>query len=96
MAAEYHRDIIVVEAAYNWRPGNYVNKLAPFPESSEGQRTFLDELNRVVMETPDGRGKGVFWWEPMVQGELTIRGFFDDHYNALPVVTVFDRFVHGK
>jgi arabinogalactan endo-1,4-beta-galactosidase len=96
MAAEYHKDIIVVEAAYNWRPGNYINKLAPFPESPEGQRAFLDELNRVVMETPDGRGKGVFWWEPMVQGDLTIRGFFDDHYNALPVVTIFDRFAHGK
>jgi arabinogalactan endo-1,4-beta-galactosidase len=96
MAAEYHKDIIVVEAAYNWRPGNYVNKLAPFPESPEGQRTFLDELNRVVMETPDGRGKGVFWWEPAVKGELTIRGFFDDHNDALPVITVFDRFAHGK
>jgi arabinogalactan endo-1,4-beta-galactosidase len=96
MAAEYHKDIIVVEAAYNWRPGNYVNKLGPFPESPEGQRTFLDELNRVVMETPDGRGKGVFWWEPMVQGELTTRGFFDNHYDALPVITVFDRFAHGK
>lgn len=96
MAANYQKDIIVVEAAYNWRPGNYGNKLAPFPESPEGQRTFLDELNRVVMETPGGRGKGVFWWEPAVTGDLTIRGFFDDQYNALPVVSVFDRFALGK
>jgi arabinogalactan endo-1,4-beta-galactosidase len=92
MAREYHKDIIVVEAAYNWKPGNYVNKPAPFPESPEGQREFLDELNRVIMETPDGRGKGIFWWEPMVKGPLTVRGFFDDQYNALPVITVFDRF----
>jgi arabinogalactan endo-1,4-beta-galactosidase len=96
MAARYQKDIIVVETAYNWRPGNYVNKPAPFPESPEGQRAFLDELNRVVMATPNGRGKGVFWWEPAVKGELTIRGFFDDHDNALPVVTVFDRFTRGK
>jgi hypothetical protein len=27
-----------------------------------------------------------------VKGRLAIRGFFDDQYNALPVVTVFDRF----
>jgi arabinogalactan endo-1,4-beta-galactosidase len=92
MAREYQKDIIVVEAAYNWKPGNYVNKPAPFPESPEGQREFLDELNRVVMETPNGKGKGLFWWEPAVRGSLTIRGLFDDQYNALPAMTVFDRF----
>jgi arabinogalactan endo-1,4-beta-galactosidase len=92
MASEYQKDIIVVEAAYNWQPGNYVNNPAPFPESPEGQRAFLDEVNRVVMGTPNGRGKGVFWWEPAVSGRLAIRGFFDEQHNALPVITVFDRF----
>jgi arabinogalactan endo-1,4-beta-galactosidase len=92
MAREYQKDIIVVEAAYNWQPGNYVGKPTPFPESPEGQREFLDEVNRVVMETPNGRGKGVFWWEPVVTGPLAIRGFFDEQHNALPVITVFDRF----
>jgi arabinogalactan endo-1,4-beta-galactosidase len=93
MAKEYKKDIIVVETAYNWKPGNYIGKPAPFPESAEGQREFLDELNRVVMETPDGHGKGVFWWEPAVQGPLTIRGMFDDQHKALPAMTVFDRFM---
>lgn len=92
MAREYQKDVIVVEAAYNWQPGNYIGKLAPFPESPEGQREFLDEVNRVVLQTPNGRGKGVFWWEPAVTGPLTIRGFFDEQHNALPVLTVFDRF----
>jgi len=92
MAGEYQKDIIVVETAYNWKPGNYINKPAPFSESPQGQRDFLDELNRVVVETPNGRGKGVFWWEPAVQGDLTIRGLFDDQHNALPAMTVFDRF----
>jgi arabinogalactan endo-1,4-beta-galactosidase len=92
MASAYRKDIIVVETAYNWQPGNYVNKLAPFPESPEGQREFLDEVNRTVIATPNGRGKGVFWWEPAVTGQLAIRGFFDDQHNALPVITVFDRF----
>jgi arabinogalactan endo-1,4-beta-galactosidase len=92
MAREYQKDIIVVETAYNWQPGNYIGKPAPFPESPEGQRAFLDELNHVVMQTPYGHGKGVFWWEPAVKGNLEIRGFFDGQYNALPVVTVFDRF----
>jgi arabinogalactan endo-1,4-beta-galactosidase len=96
MATAYPQDIIVVETAYNWRPGNYLGKLAPFPESPEGQRAFLDELNRVVMQTPNHRGKGVFWWEPAVKGDLAMRGFFDDHFNALPVVNIFDRFARGK
>ncbi|HZF14942.1 MAG TPA: glycosyl hydrolase 53 family protein [Steroidobacteraceae bacterium] len=92
MAHEYGKDIIVVEAAYNWRPAEYVGKAAPFPETPEGQRQFLDEVNRVVMETPNGHGKGVFWWEPAVTGRLGSRGYFDDKQNALPVITVFDRF----
>jgi arabinogalactan endo-1,4-beta-galactosidase len=92
MAREYQKDIIVVEAAYNWRPAEYVGKPAPFPETAEGQRQFLDELNRVVMETPDGRGRGIFWWEPAVRGSLESRGYFDEKHSALPVITVFDRF----
>lgn len=96
MAREYHKPIIVVETAYNWKPGNYMSRPAPFPESAEGQRQFLDELNRVVIGTPDGLGAGVFWWEPAVDGPLAVRGYFDDQHNALPVITVFDRFTRGK
>lgn len=92
MANVYQKDIIVVEVAYNWKPSEYRNKLAPFPETPEGQRQFLDEVNRVVLSTPHNRGKGVFWWEPAVMGGLRRRGMFDDDGNALPVITVFDRF----
>jgi arabinogalactan endo-1,4-beta-galactosidase len=92
MANEYQKDIIVVEAAYNWRPTEYRNKEAPFPETPEGQRQFLEQVNRIVLETPHGRGKGVFWWEPAVTGGLRSRGFFGDDGNALPVITVFDGF----
>jgi len=92
MANEYKKDIIVVEAAYNWKPGEYAKKPGPFPETPEGQRQFLEEVNRMVMATPNGLGKGVFWWEPAVGGGLNRRGFFDDNSNALPVMTVFDKF----
>lgn len=93
MANEYQKDIIIVEAAYNWRPAEYKNKKAPFPETPEGQRQFLDEVNRVVLNTPYNRGKGVFWWEPAVMGGLRRRGMFDDDGNALPVISVFDKFM---
>ena len=94
MARTYPQDIVVVETAYHWQPSGeaYLKKPGPFPESPDGQRQFLDELNRVVMQTPNGRGRGVFWWEPAVAGPLTSRGYFDEKHNALPVIGVFDRF----
>ncbi|MDB4584722.1 arabinogalactan endo-1,4-beta-galactosidase, partial [Draconibacterium sp.] len=55
-ANEYKKDIMVVEAAYNFTPKEYVGKLAPFPETPEGQKEFLDEVNRVVLNVPEGRG----------------------------------------
>jgi len=91
MANRYRQDIILVEAAYNWKPAEYKNSAAPFPETPEGQRQFLQDVNRAVRSTPHGRGKGLFWWEPAVAGGLRSRGFFDDDGNTLPVITVFDR-----
>jgi arabinogalactan endo-1,4-beta-galactosidase len=88
----YNKDVIVVEAAYNWTPGNYRTKPAPFPETPEGQKEFWEEVNRTVQAAPDGRGIGVFWWEPAVGGGRGGRGFFDKDGNVLPVITVFDKF----
>jgi arabinogalactan endo-1,4-beta-galactosidase len=79
-----------VEVAYCWRPTEYRKRPGPFPETPEGQRAFLDEVNRLVLATPGGRGIGVFWWEPAVVGPLRSRGYFGDDGNALPVLQVFD------
>jgi arabinogalactan endo-1,4-beta-galactosidase len=96
MANRYQKDIIVVEAAWNWKPAEYQGKTAPWPETPEGQRCFLEAVNQAVLATPGNRGMGVFWWEPAVTGRLRSRGFFDDDGNALPVITVFDHFsTHG-
>jgi arabinogalactan endo-1,4-beta-galactosidase len=92
MAREYQKDIILVEVAYCWRPTEYKQRKGPFPETPEGQRGFLEEVNRLVLNTPEGRGIGVFWWEPAVAGPLRNRGFFDDDGNVLPVIEVFDKF----
>lgn len=90
MATTYNKDIILVEVAYCWRPTEFRNKPAPFPETPEGQKEFLEEVNRLVLSTPNNRGIGIFWWEPAVTGRLRNRGFFDDDGNALPVINVFD------
>lgn len=92
MANRYQKDIIVVEVAWNWKPTEYQGKSAPWPETPEGQRCFLEAVNQAVRATPGNRGMGVFWWEPAVTGRLRSRGFFDDDGNALPVITVFDHF----
>jgi len=94
-ANTYHKDIVIVETAYNWRPGRETaDRVGPFPETPEGQRDYLDELTRVALGTPDERCQGIFWWEPAVggRGGLVSRSFFDDEGNALPVLTVFDKY----
>jgi arabinogalactan endo-1,4-beta-galactosidase len=42
--------------------------------------------------TEGGCGIGDFWWEPAVFGPLRSRGYFGDDGNALPVISVFNRF----
>ena len=48
-----------------------------------------------MLATSEGRGKGVFWWEPAVTRRNN-RAMFDDDNNALPVIGVFDKFTKGK
>jgi arabinogalactan endo-1,4-beta-galactosidase len=91
-ANEYGKDVMVVETAYYWQENDETrNKLHPYPETPEGQRDFLDAITQAVMNAPNGHGKGVFWWEPAVTGNLG-RGFFDDDGNSLPVLGVYDKY----
>ena len=93
MARTYKKEIIVVESAYNFGPAQYRDKPAPFPETPEGQKEFLEEVNHAVLDVPDGLGKGVFWWEPAAENKrFGYRTFFDAKGNVQPVITVFDRF----
>jgi arabinogalactan endo-1,4-beta-galactosidase len=91
-ARTYQKNIILVEVAYNWMPAEYRDTLAPFPESPEGQREFLEEVNRIVLQIPDDRGCGVFWWEPAVSRRGS-RSYFDETGNVLPVIEVFDKYM---
>ena len=88
----FDKDIIVVETAYNWQPSEYKNRPEPFPETPEGQKEFLETLNRTLLNIRSRKIKGVFWWEPAVTGPLGSRSFFDENGNALPVIHVFDKY----
>jgi arabinogalactan endo-1,4-beta-galactosidase len=90
-AIRYKKPIIIVETAYDWRDHeDFKARKAPFPETPEGQREFFTALVKVVKATPNGLGKGVFWWEPMAEGSIAKRALFDDQHNALPAIHTFD------
>ncbi len=93
-AITYHKPIVLAEVSYPWEPYTKQPDEAPFPQTAEGQKQWLQALNQIVEETPDHLGGGLFWWEPAVPKEhqLTDRGFFDTDGNVLPVITVFDAF----
>jgi arabinogalactan endo-1,4-beta-galactosidase len=83
---------IFKDHGYNWKLAEYRNKLTPFLETPEGQKKLLKEVNRIVLNTPNNRKKGIFWWEPAVpRSSFRSGGTFDDNGNALFVITVFDK-----
>src|ERR1043166_1133348 len=96
MAETYHKDIVIVETGYPWKASEYRNTAGPCPESPQGQRDFLDEVNRLVLATPHGLGKGIFWWEPVWPDSRNAHGMFDENGEALPVVWTFDKWTKGK
>lgn len=88
-ARRYDKEIIVVETGYYWRQSRYFSTTKPpFPETPEGQREWLETVNQIVMNVPDGLGKGVFWWEPMSRG----RGYFDDQGRIQPIIHAFEKY----
>jgi arabinogalactan endo-1,4-beta-galactosidase len=90
MASNYRKPIIVVETAYSWKPDNYRKKPGPYPETPQGQADFLAAVAQTVAATPNGLGRGVFWWEPAVNNDLVRRALFDDKGEALPAIHAFD------
>jgi arabinogalactan endo-1,4-beta-galactosidase len=97
LTKNFDKDIILVETAYNWRPAEYKNAPAPFPETPEGQRQFLEAVNRTLLSIPSRQIKGIFWWEPAVKkGPIRSRGMFGEDGNALPVINVFEKYKRGE
>ncbi len=88
-AIEYEKEIILVETGYYWTQSRYFrDQPGPFQETPEGQRQWLEAVNEIVMATPNGLGKGVFWWEPMMRS----RGYFDNDGNVLPIIHAFEKY----
>lgn len=87
MGGKYAKDIILVEVAYT----TLADGTSPFPMTNEGQADFLDSVDRIVRAAPNGRGKGVMWWEPTASSGS--RNLFDGSGNAKPAMKVFDKYI---
>ena len=74
IAKRYNKDLIVVEAAYGYTldncdnaENNFTAKEAAdggYPGTVQGQADFLHDLMKSIVDVPDHRGKGIFYWEP--------------------------------
>ena len=89
-AGRYPHDIVVAEA------GDYYTGSGKTPES---QKAYLEEVIQRVQDTPDGKGKGVFYWEPTWvwnAGDVSRRALFEpdptwDNVNMLMGMEAFDK-----
>lgn len=74
LTTRYDKDVIVVETAYpftlewNDEQGNIMGGESDlhegYPATLQGQAAFFRELRRIVKEVPNGRGVGLYFWEP--------------------------------
>ncbi|NIY47060.1 glycoside hydrolase family 53 protein [Cedecea colo] len=74
ISQRYKKDVIVVEAAYAWTLENCDNTENSFqqkeeqnggyPATVQGQYDYVHDLMQAVVNVPNQRGKGVFYWEP--------------------------------
>jgi len=74
ISKRYNKDVIVVEAAYAYTLDNCDNaensfqakeeKDGGYPGTVQGQYNYIHDLMQAVINVPDHRGKGIFYWEP--------------------------------
>jgi len=117
LASRYQRPVVVVETAYGFttaqhdhEPNIFNASLASaggYPASSQGQADALRAVFDAVKAVPNGRGLGVFYWEPTwtaVSGAgwdpddpssgngWENQAVFDYSGRALPALAVFGQF----
>ena len=118
ISARYNKEVIVAETAYaytldNGDPhGNIFGpdqeKEAGYPATLQGQATEVRAIMDVMAKVPNGKGKGIFYWEGgwiPVEGAGWAAGegnawenqaFFDFKGNTLPSLKVFNAVSSGQ
>ena len=112
ISERYHKDVVIAETAYAFTLENadgYPNlfdeneqNLGGYKATVQGQATAMRDVMAAVAKVPDGRGLGIFYWEPdwiPVEGaswktgegnEWDNQAMFDSKGNALPSLNVFN------
>lgn len=74
LASTYGKEVCVVETAYAWTTddgdgsGNVFikgdEKVGGYPATVEGQGKFISDLKEIILNVPNNKGIGFFYWEP--------------------------------
>lgn len=74
LASTYGKEVCVVETAYAWTTddgdgsGNVFikgdEKVGGYPATVEGQSKFINDLKEIILNVPNHKGIGFFYWEP--------------------------------
>ncbi len=105
ISQKYDKDIIIVETSYPWTLKDYdqvpnwmsdpARLHAGYPASVPGQQSFLEDVITILKNVPNGRGKGIFYWQPIDispprcgSGAENI-ALFDFHGMLLPSIKAF-------
>jgi arabinogalactan endo-1,4-beta-galactosidase len=103
---DYGKDIVIVEAAYPWTldwfdyqhniVGDSSQLHEGYPATPEGQRSFLNDLMEIIGDTPNGKGRGIFYWSPEhisvpgVESPWENLALFDFYGNVLESIEAFE------
>jgi arabinogalactan endo-1,4-beta-galactosidase len=112
ISERYHKDVVIAETAYAFTLDNgdvFANlfgeneqNMGGYKATVQGQATAMRDVMAAVSKVPDGKGLGVFYWEPdwiPVKGAGWKTGegnawdnqaMFDFKGNALPSINVFN------
>lgn len=112
ISARYDKPVVIAEAAYAFTLddadgfanlfGKNDQNLGGYKATVQGQATAIRDVIAAVAKVPDGRGLGIFYWEPdwiPVEGAGWKTGegnawdnqaMFDSYGNALPSINVFN------
>ena len=74
LASTYNKEVCVVETAYAWttEDGDGVGNVfisgdeavGGYPATTSGQFAFMNDLESVLLNVPEDKGLGFFYWEP--------------------------------
>lgn len=74
LASTYNKEVCIVETAYAWttEDGDGVGNvfisgdedIAGYPATVDGQFAFMNDLESILLNVPNDKGIGFFYWEP--------------------------------